>query len=76
MTSIEAHEREILRLIINYAPVKLEESKRLYEYVLEQVEDIEFHTDIYRRMLEMVKSEHDMGNLPDKGFFIQHNDEK
>ncbi len=76
MTSIEAHEREILRLIINYAPVKLEESKRLYEYVLEQVEDIDFHTDIYRRMLEMVKSEHDMGNLPDKGFFIQHNDEK
>jgi len=76
MTSIEAHEREILRLIINYAPVKLEESKRLYEYVLEQVEDIDFHTDIYRRMLEMVKSEHDNGNLPDKGFFIQHNDEK
>ncbi|GAL85135.1 DNA primase [Sporocytophaga myxococcoides] len=76
MSAIEAHEREILRLIVNYAPVKLEESKRLYEYVLEQVEDIDFHTDIYRRMLEMIKSEHDMGNLPDKGFFIQHNDEK
>jgi DNA primase len=76
LSAIEAYEREILRLIVNYAPVKLEESKRLYEYVLEQVEDIEFHTDIYKRMLEMVKSEHEQGNLPDKGFFIQHSDEK
>jgi DNA primase len=54
---VRLHEREIIRLLINYGDDVLEEHIKVKEYLLSEVEDRDFKTDIYKKMLELIKKE-------------------
>ena len=69
---VKIQERESIRLLINYGFNEIEEEYRLYNYLFEQLEDIEFTTPVYKEILEIFKRELAEGRVVDSHFFINH----
>lgn len=71
---ISLQERESIRLLIIYGHNKMEEEHHLYDHLLGELDDIEFKTPVYKRMLEIFKGELAKGRVVDSDFFIHHTD--
>ncbi|WP_306415949.1 DNA primase [Fulvivirga ulvae] len=69
---VKIQERESIRLLINYGFNEIEEEYRLYNYLFEQLEDIEFTTPVYKEILDIFKRELAEGRVVDSHFFINH----
>jgi len=69
------YEGELIKFMMLYASVKIDEKRRFAEYVLEQIEGLEFQTPVYSKMLNIIKSELGKGNIPDESFFLKNEDE-
>ena len=69
-------EQEVIKLIICYGTVKIDEHRSFTQYVLEQIEDIPFQTPLYAKMLDIIKSELNKGNITNENFFLTHQDEE
>ncbi|UII23733.1 DNA primase [Fulvivirga ligni] len=67
-----AQERESVRILINYGFNEIEEEYRLHDYLLEQLEEIDFITPIYKEIVDEFKKELAEGRVPDSHYFIQN----
>ncbi|ELR68525.1 DNA primase [Fulvivirga imtechensis AK7] len=69
---VTLQERESIRLLINYGFNEIEEEYRLYDYLLQQLEDVEFSTPVYREILDIFKKKLTEGQVVDSQYFISH----
>ncbi|MBW8049093.1 MAG: DNA primase [Cytophagales bacterium] len=69
------YEGELIKFMMLYASFKIDEKRKFIEYVLEQIEGLEFLTPVYSKMLNIIKSELGKGNIPDENFFLKNEDE-
>ncbi len=71
---IENHEKECVRLLLRFGNVCIDEATdiRLWQYLFEEMEDIDIHTPLYRTMLEMYKNAILQGQEPDADYLINH----
>ena len=70
--SIKLQEKESIRLLINYGLNKIEEEHHLYEFLLKELEDVEFQTPVYNAILEIFKDQLKEGHIIDADFYIQN----
>ncbi|MEM1407104.1 MAG: DNA primase [Bacteroidota bacterium] len=73
---IYIQERETIRLLLNYGKQELEEDYMLYHYLLEELEDIEFSTPIFKIIFSRFKDEHAKGNVLGSEDLIKNGDAK
>ncbi len=69
---VSRHEQESIRLLLKYGQYYLEDDLKLWQYLLHEIDDIEFHTPLYRRALEMYKDAVMQGEEPDIQYFISY----
>ena len=69
---IAIQERESIRLLLNYGHNELEDNYKLYQYLLEELSEVEFTDPLYKEIFEIFKKEHDNGNTIDSQYFIHH----
>ena len=70
--SIKLQEKESIRLLINYGLNKIEEEHHLYEFLLKELEDVEFQTPVYNAILEIFKDQLKEGHIIDADYYIQN----
>jgi DNA primase len=63
-------EKETLRLLINYGFEKISEDLHVCDYLLQEVQDLQFETPVYDRILEEYKKALQKDILPDTGYFL------
>lgn len=68
------HEREIMRLLLNYSAHQLPEGLPFVPYLLEQLEDVEFKIPIHIRFLNLFQEEVKQAPLISADFFINYPD--
>jgi DNA primase len=69
---VNRHEQESIRLLLTYGQYYLEDDLKLWQYLLHEIDDIEFYTPLYRRALEMYKDAVMQGEEPDIQYFIKY----
>ncbi|MDX5348829.1 MAG: toprim domain-containing protein, partial [Hymenobacteraceae bacterium] len=72
LKSLHNYEREVVRLLISYPTQLVEESQALSQYVVEQVEDVEFKNPVFARLVELCKTRIESGFLPSTEEFVNH----
>lgn len=68
--SIKLQEKESIRLLINYGLNKIEEEHHLYQFLLKELEDVEFQTPAYNRILRVYKEKLRDGQVVDADYFL------
>lgn len=63
-------ERETIRLLLNYARQRVNE-QALSEFLLNELEDVEFTNQVFKNILEEFKLGLTKGQLPDTQYFLQ-----
>ncbi|WP_192821748.1 DNA primase [Rufibacter sp. LB8] len=71
---LRMREREVIRFILNYADKEVEEGVTTSQFMLGELEDIEFKTPIYKRLFDMCRLKLEQGFLPLATEFMQHED--
>ena len=75
LSPLELQERDIIRLLLNYAEYLVSDEKKLSQYVLDELEDTEFKSPLYNKMLDIIKQNiTTTSNLAN--VFIHHQDEE
>ncbi|MHC2993425.1 DNA primase [Pontibacter sp. HJ8] len=73
---LKRYEREIVRMLLNYPDRILVEGQNTCQYMLEQLEDVEFRTPLYARLVEVVKEKLSQGSIPTADDFINYPDQE
>ena len=73
---IALQERESIRLLISYGFNEIEESYRLQDYLLKELEDTEFETPIYRKIQHIFKDKLSEGKVIDSAYLLLHGDDE
>jgi len=73
--SIRAQEKESVRLLINYGHNQLEQDHHIYEYMLDELFDVEFQTPAYKNILESFKTNLAKGHVVDADYFLVNGDD-
>jgi DNA primase len=71
----EIQEREVTRLLLNYADSELEEDIDLVSYFISEFEDIEFSNGSYAKIFHEFYEAKRRGELIDSAYFLQHGTE-
>ncbi|MBX2900143.1 MAG: DNA primase [Cyclobacteriaceae bacterium] len=74
-TMVERQEQETVRLLLNYAEQTVDE-QRLSDFVLHELDDVEFLNPVYKQILETFKQGVATGAVPDSHYFIHHGTEE
>ena len=69
--SLRLQERESIRLLLNYGFNKIEEEYHLYDYLLQEIDELEFQTPLYKSILETFKEKLAQGQVLDAQYFIR-----
>ncbi|BDD04985.1 DNA primase [Aureibacter tunicatorum] len=69
---VESLERESLKLLINFGFNKIEEEYHLYNYLLEELTEVEFKTPKFKQILEVFKGYLEKGIVADAKFIINN----
>jgi len=72
----ELQEREMVRLLLNYADSELEEDVDLLTYFISEFEDIEFLNESYASIYNTFLQSKNEGRLIDSSHFLSHGAEK
>lgn len=72
----ELQEREMVRLLLNYADSELEEDVDLLSYFISEFEDIEFLSESYAFIYNTFLESKNEGKLIDSQYFLAHGPEK
>ncbi|MBC5775155.1 DNA primase [Pontibacter sp. KCTC 32443] len=72
---LKRYEREIVRMILHYPDQELEDGITTSQYMLDQLDDIEFVTPLYVQIIGIVKDSLSNGNLPTAQDFITYPNE-
>ncbi|HCZ37432.1 MAG TPA: DNA primase, partial [Cytophagales bacterium] len=70
-TMVERQEQETIRLLLNYADQSVD-NQSLSDFVLRELDDVEFFNPLYRQIYEAFKQGVETGNVPDSHYFIHH----
>ncbi|MBD1396971.1 DNA primase [Pontibacter sp. JH31] len=73
---LKRYEREIVRMLLNYPDRVLVDGQNTCQYMLEQLEDVEFRTPLYARLVEVVKEKLSQGVIPTAEDFINYPDQE
>ncbi len=68
---IQMQERETIRLLLNYAETH-HEDQRLLDFILSELEDVTFSSDIYRSLYNSFREGADRGEVVDAYYFMEH----
>ncbi|MGV3504392.1 MAG: DNA primase [Adhaeribacter sp.] len=68
------HEREVVRLLLNYSAHKLPDEQPFVPYVLAQLEDVEFKIPILKRLVDMFQDSMQHTAFVSPEFFVNHPD--
>jgi DNA primase len=74
-TMVERQEQETIRLLLNYADQSVDEQS-LSDFVLRELDDVEFLNPVYRQIYEAFKNGVETGNIPDSTYFIHQGSEQ
>ncbi len=69
---IALQERESVRLLITYGFNEVGDQVRLYDHILEELDDIEFQTPLYKEILQIYKDAIAAGTIPAPDVFIKN----
>lgn len=69
--SLRLQERESVRLLLNYGFNKIEEDFHLYDYLLQEIEELEFQTPLYKSIIDTFKEKLAAGQVVDAQYFIR-----
>jgi DNA primase len=58
--------------LINYGLNKIEEEHHLYEFLLKELEDVEFQTPIYNRIFLIFKENLKEGHIIEADYYLEH----
>jgi len=67
---IALQERESVRILINYGFNDIEEEYKLHDYLLQELEEVEFTTPIYKEIVSIFKQHLAEGKVVDSQFLI------
>ncbi len=67
-------EKEFIRILINYGKEKISDDQYAYEYLINEIEDVEFPTPVYKQIFNTFKNELKNGNIIDTDFLLTIND--
>jgi DNA primase len=70
--SIRLQEKESIRLLINYGLNEIEEEILLYEFILSELEDVEFQTPVYKTIFNTFKENLEKGHVLDADYFLKN----
>ena len=73
--TIEAYERESIRMLLNYGTAQLQNDQPLYTYLVQELADVHFRTPAYKMIWELFQERLAQGASIDAAYFIQHDDE-
>ncbi|MDX5420398.1 MAG: DNA primase, partial [Bacteroidota bacterium] len=73
---LKRYEREIVRMLLNYPDRVLVDGQNTCQYMLEQLEDVDFRTPLYARLVEVVKEKLSQGIIPSAEDFINYPDQE
>ena len=73
---LQRYEREIVRMLLNYPDRLLDDGLTTCQYMLEQLEDIEFRSPLYKRFVDLVSGKLNQGVVPVAEDFINYPDEQ
>ncbi|WP_291786028.1 DNA primase [Cecembia sp.] len=71
---IAIQEREMLRLLVNYGFEMVSEELHVCQYLLQEIEELEFQTPLYTKILNIYKNALLEGVLPQPEYFLQNDD--
>lgn len=72
---LQIQERELIRLLLNYGGDQMdEEGPSLSNYLLEEVSDVEFHSPVHKKILQVYHEFHERGESPQINYFVQMGD--
>ncbi len=69
--SLRLQEKESIRLLLNYGFNEIEEAFHLYDYLLQEIDELEFQTPIYKTILLTFKEKLAQGQVLDAQYFIR-----
>ena len=72
LIKIRVQERESIRLLINYGLNEIEEEHKIYDYMLAELEDVEFVTPVYRDIYHLFRTKLSEGQVIDADYLISH----
>ncbi|MDX2189837.1 MAG: DNA primase [Bacteroidota bacterium] len=72
----EHAEKEIVRILIEYAQFPLDEQTPLYQSLITFIENIEFLNPVYLKIIEIFRKEVQEGRLPGLDYFLNHPDKE
>ncbi len=72
--TLALQEKEFIRILINYGKEKIIDDRYAYEYLINEIEGVEFHTPVYKQIFNTFKNELKNGNILDTEFFLSYND--
>ncbi len=65
-------EKEVVRILMNFATEKLDEKQLFGDYLLEEIKDIEIHNPLYQTIISEFRVAFDKGEPISSGHFLQH----
>lgn len=69
---IALQEKETIRLLYTYGTDEFEEEGHIYDFILSELEEIDFKTPIYKEMLQLFKTQLDGGNVINAEYLIRN----
>ena len=72
--TLSLQEKEFIRILINYGKDKISDDRYAYEYLINEIEDIEFPTPVYKQIFITFKNELKNGNIIGTDFLLAFND--
>jgi DNA primase len=75
-TIIEAQEKEIIRLLLNFGSRKIDDNLNIAGFLLQEIQDLEIRNHVCRKIIEIIKAELNQGNILSEHFFIKYEDEE
>jgi DNA primase len=73
---LESYEREIIRILLNYGSMEVEEGVPIYRYLVSELEDVSFSRSPYGQIWNEFISYLNNGIVPEANLFIHSSDEQ
>ncbi len=74
--SNELHERDLVRVLLEYGQKEIEIDVPVAAYVVNEVEELPFEKQIYRTIVEHYRAHLEEGRVLDSDFFVSHENEE
>jgi DNA primase len=72
---IQSQEKEIVRLLLNFGAKQIDESNKLAHFLLNEIQEIEFHSPLYKKFIDRMMEELTKGEVVGPEYFIRGEEE-